>query len=68
MSSLNERQIQALKTLEQFSMGNTAAFLNWADADTLLELGLAQSFGKGRYVITQEGLDALQEQRSDGSK
>ncbi|MEZ0262342.1 MAG: hypothetical protein ACAH80_15155 [Alphaproteobacteria bacterium] len=62
MTGLTERQILALKTLEQFSMGKTAGFLNWADADSLVALGLASSFGKGRYVITEKGLAALPEE------
>lgn len=62
MAELTERQILALKTLEQFSMGKTAGFLNWADADTLVDLGLATNLGKGRYVITEKGLAALPEE------
>lgn len=64
MTSISDRQIKALRALEQFSMGKTTAFLNWADADTLVELGFAKSYGTGRYVITQEGMNALQQFRS----
>lgn len=62
MTTLSERQILALKTLEQFSMGKTAGFLNWADADSLVDLGLATNLGKGRYVITEKGLTTLPEE------
>lgn len=48
----------ALLALGKLSEGKEA-FLNVIDADELVELGLADRFGKGQFVLTEQGREHL---------
>lgn len=53
-SFLSQRELLALLALKKISGGGTA-FLNVLDADLLVNKGLAERFGKGQFVLTEEG-------------
>lgn len=65
LMKLTESQIAALRALEKISQGNLSTFLNWASADSLVEIGLARRIGSGVYSLTEKGITALQ-QLDDG--
>ncbi len=48
----------ALLALGKLSEGK-AAFLNVTDADELVKMGLADRFGKGQFVLTDQGRERL---------
>jgi len=52
--SLTERERKALLALARISSGQQT-FLSVLDADLLVAKGLADLFGKGQYVLTDEG-------------
>lgn len=56
--NLNTKQQKALLALGQISEGNEV-FLNVLDADELVILGLADLFGKGQFVLTDNGWKEL---------
>jgi len=57
---LTRQQVAALRALDKIHQGNPTTFLNWADADSLVKLGLAEKLGEGKYAINDKGLAALQ--------
>jgi hypothetical protein len=52
--TLTEREHKALLALAKISSGQQT-FLNVLDADMLVRKGLADIFGKGQYVLTEQG-------------
>lgn len=56
---LTGRQIEALKALDKIRVGLPTTFVNWADADSLVCIGLAISLGAGKYEMTPAGIAAL---------
>lgn len=63
MERLTQRQIAALEALEKLHQGQSLAFLNWADADSLVALGLARQSGHGAYTLTLDGLKLLEDKK-----
>lgn len=61
MEELNDRQKIALEALEKLHRGQATTFLNWSDADSLVEMGYARKTGHGQYELTEEGLKLLKE-------
>lgn len=57
---LTESELRALRALARLSEGE-AAFLNIPDADRLVELGLADRYGTGQFVLTDAGREFLEE-------
>ncbi len=55
---LTESEWRALRALGTISGGNPA-FLNVVDADALVVKGLAERFGLGQFVLTDQGRDLL---------
>lgn len=55
---LTESEWRALRALGDISAGNTT-FLNVVDADVLVLKGLAERFGLGQFVLTDQGRDLL---------
>lgn len=58
MMQLTESEWRALRALGNISGGNTT-FLNVVDADVLVLKGLAERFGLGQFVLTDQGRDLL---------
>jgi hypothetical protein len=58
MNSLTKSNCYTLRTLGRISRGEET-FLNVIDADKLVEIGLAERFGKGQYVLTAKGEETL---------
>jgi len=56
--ALTEREKNALLALAKITSGQQT-FLNVLDADLLVAKGLADLFGKGQYVLTDDGRDFL---------
>jgi len=59
MDSLTKSNCYTLRTLGRICRGEVT-FLNVIEADKLVELGLAERFGKGQYVLTARGEDVLE--------
>ena len=57
---LSSDQLRAIRALERITMGEEC-FLNISDADQLVELGLADRFGKGQFVLTEAGRQLLRQ-------
>lgn len=55
---LTKDEVRALLALKSISEGKDA-FLNVIDGDNLVRKGLAELFGKGQFVLTAEGEEAL---------
>lgn len=59
---LSPRELAALVALQKISAGESC-FLNVLDADLLVRKGLAEMFGKGQFILTDEGHDLLKKIR-----
>ncbi len=59
--NFTDGQIAALTALEKMRRGSLSTFLNWAEADSLVELGLAARHGRGSYAITEKGREAFRQ-------
>jgi hypothetical protein len=64
--ALTRQQIVALKALDKIHQGNPTTFLNWADADSLVKIGLAEKLAEGKYAINEKGIAALQRVEAEG--
>jgi hypothetical protein len=62
MMQLSESEWRALRALGTISDGSTT-FLNVGDADLLVMKGLAERFGLGQFVLTDNGRDLLSRAR-----
>jgi hypothetical protein len=60
VEKLTDRQKIALEALEKLHRGQATTFLNWTDADSLVDMGYARKTGHGQYELTSEGLALLQ--------
>lgn len=58
LTNLTERELLALLALKKITSGEVT-FLNILDADILVSKGLADRFGKGQFILTDRGYEAL---------
>ncbi len=59
-ADLSPRELAALLIIKKISLGEIH-FLNVLDADLLVERGLAERFGKGQFILSDQGRELLKQ-------
>jgi len=67
LPELTSQERRALEALSRITAGDTT-FLNVVDGDALVRKGLAELFGKGQFVLTDQGHQALEILHRGGSQ